>query len=86
MNDDTLIELRALQARAYGPEADIAQDPTALRRLRELEERRRLGGAPEGEEDAAAIVDPEPRPAPSPLPASSAAPDLPAEPPSPEPL
>jgi len=85
MNDDTLIELRALQARAYGPEADIAQDPAALRRLRELEERRRLGRARAGEEHAAAIVDPEPGPAPSPPPASATAPGLPAEPPSPEP-
>ncbi len=30
-------ELRALRARAYGPAADIHEDPTALRRLQELE-------------------------------------------------
>lgn len=32
-------ELRALRARAYGPDADIQQDPVALRRLQELESR-----------------------------------------------
>lgn len=37
MDDTTLAELRALQARAYGPEADIAADPGALERLEELE-------------------------------------------------
>lgn len=31
-------ELRALRARAYGPEADIADDPQAVTRLRELED------------------------------------------------
>lgn len=30
-------ELRVLRARAYGPAADIADDPAALRRLAELE-------------------------------------------------
>lgn len=30
-------ELRALRERAYGPDADIADDPDAVRRLRELE-------------------------------------------------
>ncbi|MFF1539115.1 hypothetical protein ACFVWL_03525 [Microbacterium sp. NPDC058269] len=30
-------ELRALRARAYGPTADIANDPAALRRLQQLE-------------------------------------------------
>ncbi|HZU94425.1 MAG TPA: hypothetical protein VFF85_12435 [Microbacterium sp.] len=33
-------ELRALRARAYGPAADIADDPAAALRLRELEELR----------------------------------------------
>lgn len=37
MDNTTLAELRALQARAYGPEADIAADPGALERLEELE-------------------------------------------------
>lgn len=32
-------ELRRLRARAYGPDADIAADPEALRRLEELETR-----------------------------------------------
>lgn len=39
----TTDELRALRARAYGPHADIAEDPAALRRLHELEERARPG-------------------------------------------
>ncbi|MBD3943066.1 hypothetical protein IF188_15325 [Microbacterium sp. NEAU-LLC] len=34
-------ELRALRARAYGPDADIQDDPVALARLRELEDVRR---------------------------------------------
>lgn len=34
-------ELRMLRARAYGPDADIEDDPAALRRLRELEEQGR---------------------------------------------
>lgn len=34
-------ELAALRARAYGPRADIATDPAALSRLRELEEAER---------------------------------------------
>ncbi|WP_341955745.1 hypothetical protein [Microbacterium sp. LWH13-1.2] len=45
-------ELRELRARAYGPHADIATDPAALRRLQELESSRaavsarlRAGGA-----------------------------------------
>lgn len=33
-------ELRALRARAYGPNADITQDQTAIQRLQELEARR----------------------------------------------
>ena len=37
MDTAALEELRALRARAYGPDADIAQDPAAVRRLRELE-------------------------------------------------
>ena len=37
MDDDIRAELRQLRARAYGPSADIAQDPAALRRLHELE-------------------------------------------------
>ncbi len=37
MDDADLDELRMLRARAYGPTGDIADDPRALRRLRELE-------------------------------------------------
>ncbi|MFF2487324.1 hypothetical protein ACFVSU_13050 [Microbacterium sp. NPDC058062] len=37
MDAATLDELRTLRARAYGPSADIEQDPAALQRLRELE-------------------------------------------------
>lgn len=52
MDTATLDELRALRARAYGPSADIDQDPAALRRLRELEARERPGAA----SDAVALV------------------------------
>jgi hypothetical protein len=37
MSDDVAEELRRLRARAYGPDADIRDDPDALQRLRELE-------------------------------------------------
>jgi len=37
MDDDVHEELRLLRARAYGPEADIVDDPVAVSRLRELE-------------------------------------------------
>lgn len=39
MDAATRAELDALRLRAYGPAADIADDPAALRRLSELEER-----------------------------------------------
>ncbi|MDQ7877177.1 hypothetical protein Q9R08_04225 [Microbacterium sp. QXD-8] len=52
MDTATRDELRALRARAYGPTADIDQDPAALRRLHELEARQRPGAA----SDAAAAV------------------------------
>ncbi|GAA4194311.1 hypothetical protein GCM10022288_29600 [Gryllotalpicola kribbensis] len=48
-------ELRRLQARAYGPNADIQNDPAALRRLRELEGRGR-GAAPVAGE-ASPVID-----------------------------
>ena len=38
MDEQLLRELRALRAKAYGPEADLDDDPEAMRRLRELEE------------------------------------------------
>ncbi|WP_322411026.1 hypothetical protein [Microbacterium invictum] len=37
LRDDERAELRALQRRAYGPDADILADPAALQRLRVLE-------------------------------------------------
>jgi hypothetical protein len=37
LTDEHTEELNALRKRAYGPDADIHQDPEALRRLRELE-------------------------------------------------
>ena len=40
-------ELQRLRARAYGPDADIASDPEALRRLAELEARQREASEPE---------------------------------------
>jgi len=41
MDADHERELAALRARAYGPNADIADDPAAVDRLRELEDRER---------------------------------------------
>jgi hypothetical protein len=37
MTEDELVELTELRRRAYGPDADIADDPEARTRLRELE-------------------------------------------------
>jgi hypothetical protein len=66
MDTATLDELRALRARAYGPSADIDQDPAAVRRLHELEAGRKPLGSPGVDARAAAadVVDPPPQPAP----------------------
>jgi hypothetical protein len=39
LTDDEVAELAALRARAYGPEADLIEDPASLARLAELERR-----------------------------------------------
>lgn len=56
--DDPGAELRALRERAYGPGADILDDPAAIKRLRELEdaERAQLAAAT-GTTTGAAFVD-----------------------------
>jgi hypothetical protein len=66
MDTATLDELRALRARAYGPSADIHQDPAAVRRLHELEAVRKPLGSPGAEPPAAAadVGKPPPQPAP----------------------
>jgi hypothetical protein len=70
MDTATLDELRVLRARAYGPSADIHQDPAAVRRLHELEAGRKPLGSPDAQPraagvDAAADVSaPRPQPAP----------------------
>ncbi len=46
MDDDAREELRRLRARAYGPDADIADDPSAAERLSALEERDREERSP----------------------------------------
>jgi hypothetical protein len=54
-------ELDALRARAYGPDADISDDPIALARLRQLEERSRpapLSTAPVHPTEGSATADP----------------------------
>jgi hypothetical protein len=55
-------ELADLRRRAYGPDADIQQDPDAVRRLHELESSLRSGEgvlpAPEGAEPAAIAPEP----------------------------
>ncbi|CAN7511884.1 hypothetical protein LJR186_003593 [Microbacterium foliorum] len=50
-------ELRELRARAYGPHADIATDPSAVRRLEELESSRSAAAVRRGGRDHAAIAD-----------------------------
>jgi hypothetical protein len=54
MDTATLDELRALRARAYGPSADIDQDPAAARRLQELEAGRKQLASPGTEARAVA--------------------------------
>jgi len=44
--DDPTAELRELRLRAYGPDADIAADPGAQRRLQELEAREASASSP----------------------------------------
>lgn len=46
MDDADLEELRLLRERAYGPDADIAEDPAAARRLTALEKEARDAAAP----------------------------------------
>ncbi|WP_169581089.1 MULTISPECIES: hypothetical protein [Microbacterium] len=87
MDNSTLAELRALQARVYGPEADIAADPGALERLEELEG---LLGAPAAAQTASetppAVADPRvavaaaAAPVPRDVPLASVAPSSPPEP------
>jgi len=62
MDAATLDELRTLRARAYGPSADIEQDPAALQRLRELEASRDAPDAavPDEPSEGRAHVEPTP--------------------------
>lgn len=74
-------ELRALRARAYGPDADIHDDPGALRRLQELESLLRTADAPDPAAAAeAAAPPPAGAPAPSPPAPDSRRPEQPASP------
>lgn len=50
-------ELRELRARAYGPRADIASDPAAMRRLQELESARSAASSRRRPGDHAATAD-----------------------------
>jgi hypothetical protein len=47
LTDDEVAELTALRARAFGPDADLSDDPRGLARLNELEDRARAP-APDG--------------------------------------
>jgi hypothetical protein len=58
VDESTVSELRALRARAYGPEADIADDPARLRRLEELEDLAREARSPVGRDEPAAEPEP----------------------------
>lgn len=83
MDDQHAAELRMLRERAYGPSADIHDDPIALARLRELEEASVAQAAARAAEDAAlrypgtAVVaeDEAPDPAPGPAEATDPEPD-----------
>jgi len=65
MDDQLLHELKALRARAYGPDSDIHDDPSALTRLQALEQLAR-GSAP------GQLPPKPPKPPVPPLPAMSA--------------
>lgn len=73
-------ELRALRARAYGPDADIEADPAALRRLRQLEAglTERTPAPPDGAHRLTAAE----RSAPAPDPVAAPPPVVHAAPPS----
>lgn len=60
--DSPLDELRALRERAYGPDADIHDDPVALARLEELQEQERFPVGPIAAEALNAPADPSPAP------------------------
>ncbi len=94
--DPAADELRALRARAYGPDADIHADPAALARLQELEAQNRSAFALSEEagtdaaspaaaavDDSAAPVDDVAADDPAPAPATAAG-DPPDSPPAPE--
>ncbi|MFD4958110.1 hypothetical protein [Microbacterium sp. NPDC058389] len=80
--DPSYDELRALRARAYGPDADIQDDPGALARLQELEARNAVTVAVMGEPEQDAVASasavawplpvPDDGPAPAPGPATAA--------------
>jgi hypothetical protein len=77
MGDEDRAELALLRARAYGPDADIADDAAARARLEELESLLRTPPVPE---EPAAPAAPEPAPAPEPTPTPETASE-PAKPP-----
>lgn len=58
MDAEERSELERLRARAYGPDADLADDPDAWARLRELEEDDRQGRTEASESLAAAETEP----------------------------
>ncbi|GAA5210044.1 hypothetical protein [Microbacterium kyungheense] len=49
-------ELQSLRRRAYGPDADIHDDPVALARLQQLEEQQRAAAAPVDDEPSSFAV------------------------------
>lgn len=61
LTPDQARELRALRARAYGPDADIDSDPVALQRLRDLESWEHI--VPAASDPPAAFADALPAPA-----------------------
>ncbi|WP_307224548.1 hypothetical protein [Microbacterium arborescens] len=83
MDEGVAAELRALRARAYAPGADIADDPVALARLTELEERERASRITRPPAPVTPRSAPTPTSAPTPSPAETAPP---ASGPAPEPV
>ncbi|MDZ8171485.1 hypothetical protein [Microbacterium xanthum] len=68
-------ELRRLRARAYGPAADIHDDPAALQRLRELESPVPVPPPPAAPAGSDAADDPPASAAPDPAPLKTSGPD-----------
>lgn len=83
MDDRSATELRALQLRIYGPDADLRDDDVALRRLQELEARAAVRQEPTADAvgpESGQPADRDPKTAPVPDPPAATEAEAPASP------